>query len=245
MNSILYSVTQVGFILTTLIFFSLAIWQLRKALQKSKMDTQQQKRVVFKVIASLIVWMVILSSLSWIGFFSNFNTIPPRFVIIVLVPLITLIWVLLISKTTKRILTYIPKQTIIHLQVFRVIVEILLWLLFIQNLLPVQMTFEGRNFDILVGITAPLVAYFGITKYQWPKNVLIVWNLLSLGLLINIVTIAILSFPTPFRYFMNEPANTIVAEFPFVWLPGFLVPLAYGLHFLSIRQLISHNSQAN
>lgn len=189
-----------------------------------------------------MLWMLILSGLSLSGFFSKFGTMPPRFVIIVIVPLITLIWVLLISKTTKNILTYVPKQTIINLQVFRVIVEILLWVLFIQNLLPIQMTFEGRNFDILAGITAPLVVYFGIVKYQWPRIVLIVWNLISLGLLINIVTIAILSFPTPFRYFMNEPANTIVAEFPFVWLPGFLVPLAYGLHFLSLRQLISLKS---
>lgn len=200
--------------------------------------------MVIKVIASLVIWMVILSSLSLIGFFSNLDATPPRFVIILLILLITFIWVLLISKTTKQILTYIPKQTIIILQIFRVIVEIPLWLFFIQNLLPEQMTFEGRNFDILAGITTPLVAYFGITKYHWPKSMLISWNLLSLGLLINIVTIAILSFPTPFRYFMNEPANTIVAEFPFAWLPAFLVPLAYGLHFLSIRQLISHNSKA-
>lgn len=63
------------------------------------------------------------------------------------------------------------------------------------------------------------------------------WNLLSLGLLINIVTIALLSIPTPFRVFMNEPANTLVAHFPFILLPGMLVPLAYGLHFLSMRQL--------
>ena len=235
----LYILVQFGFVATTLFFFTLVIFQLKKALGKSSFERPKQKRILQKVIGSLMLWMFVLSGLSLSGFFSKFDTMPPRFVIIVLVPLVTLIWVLLISKTTKHILTYVPKQTIINLQVFRVIVEILLWLLFIQNLLPIQMTFEGRNFDILAGVTAPLVAYFGIVKYQWPRSVLIVWNIISLGLLINIVTIAILSFPTPFRHFMNEPANTIVAEFPFVWLPGFLVPLAYGLHFLSLRQLIS------
>lgn len=239
MNSTLYYVTQAGFILTTLIFFSLVIEQLKKALHKSKIDTQRQKRIVIKVIAALLIWMVVLSSLSLSGFFSNFDSIPPRFIIIVIIPLLTLTWTLLFSKTTKEILVHVPKQAIINLQVFRVVVEVLLWLLFIQNLLPVQMTFEGRNFDILAGLSAPAVAYFGIVKNQWPRSLLIVWNFISLGLLINIVTIAILSFPTPFRYFMNEPANTIVANFPFVWLPGFLVPLAYGLHFLSLRQLIS------
>jgi hypothetical protein len=36
---------------------------------------------------------------------------------------------------------------------------------------------------------------------------------------------------------MNEPANLLVTKFPFIMLPGMLVPLAYGLHFLSLRQL--------
>ncbi len=233
----LFTITQIGFIVTTLVFFGIVIFQLKTALGKSSFDLLRQKRMLWKVVSSLFLWMVLLSTLSLSGYFSTFDTMPPRFVIIVIIPLVTLIWVLLISKSTKQIISYVPKHTVINLQVFRVVVEILLWMLFIQNLLPIQMTFEGRNFDILAGLTAPLIAYFGIVKYQWPRKALIAWNIISLALLINIVTIAILSFPTPFRYFMNEPANTIVAEFPFVWLPGFLVPLAYGLHFISLRQL--------
>jgi hypothetical protein len=69
------------------------------------------------------------------------------------------------------------------------------------------------------------------------RKLMIAWNLISLGLLINIVAIAIVSMPSPLRIFHNEPANTIVAEFPFIFLPTFLVPLAYGLHFLSLRKL--------
>jgi len=112
-------------------------------------------------------------------------------------------------------------------------------MLFIQELLPIQMTFEGRNFDILAGITGPIVAYLAYSKKVLSRSVVIAWNILCLGLLINIVVTALLSIPSPFRYFMNEPANTIVAEFPIIWLPGFLVPLAYGLHFLSLRKLIN------
>ena len=97
------------------------------------------------------------------------------------------------------------------------------------------MTFEGRNLDILSGITAPLIAFL-ISRKKISKPITILWNIACLGLLANIVITAILSMPTPFRVFMNEPANTIVAEFPIVWLPALLVPLAYGLHFLSIRQ---------
>lgn len=239
MDPLLFFFTQIGFVVITLTFFGLVLKSLKNGLAQSTLAANRQKKIFRNVIIGLVIWMVVLSSLSILGFFSDFSGFPPRFVIIILVPLITLVWTLLISKTTKQLLTHIPPQTIINLQVFRVFVEILLWMLFIQNLLPVQMTFEGRNFDIIAGITAPLIAYLAYSKKLLSKKMVIVWNFICLGLLLNIVLTAIFSMPTSFRYFTNEPANTIVTEFPIIWLPGFLVPLAYGLHFLSIRQLLN------
>ena len=107
------------------------------------------------------------------------------------------------------------------------------------------MTFEGRNFDILASISAPVIAYLAYFRKMISRKVVIIWNFLCLGLLLNIVVTAILSMPTSFRYFINEPANTIVTEFPIIWLPGFLVPLAYGLHFLSLRQLLNTENRAS
>jgi hypothetical protein len=242
MDTTLYFITQIGFVAITVIFFGLVLKVIKNALTQSTIAADRQNKIFKNVIIGLTLWMVMLSILSITGFFSDFSGFPPRFIIIVLVPMITLVWSLLISKTTKQLLTLIPPQTIINLQVFRVFVEILLWMLFIQNLLPIQMTFEGRNFDIIAGITAPLVAYLAYSKNLLSKNMVIAWNFICLGLLLNIVLIAIFSMPTPFRYFMNEPSNTIVTEFPIIFLPGFLVPLAYGLHFLSIRQLLNQNN---
>ena len=104
------------------------------------------------------------------------------------------------------------------------------------------MTFAGRNFDILVGATAPVIGIFVFAKRKWPRLVGILWNVGGLVLLANVVTIALFSMPTPFRVFMNEPSNTIVATFPFVLLPGILVPVAYSMHFFSLRQLIQEKS---
>jgi hypothetical protein len=41
---------------------------------------------------------------------------------------------------------------------------------------------------------------------------------------------------------MNEPANTLVGQFPFILLPGILVPIAYGLHIFSLRQLLKQRT---
>ncbi|MGH7375568.1 MAG: hypothetical protein ACREJY_15240 [Candidatus Rokuibacteriota bacterium] len=57
--------------------------------------------------------------------------------------------------------------------------------------------------------------------------------------LLNVVVHAQLSAPTPWRIFDTDPLTTFIADWPYVWLPGFLVPLAWLLHAVSLRQLRS------
>ena len=100
------------------------------------------------------------------------------------------------------------------------------------------MTFEGRNFDILTGLFALPVGYMLLNRKSYATRLAVVFNFLGIILLIKILVIAVLSMPTSFRYFMNEPSNNLVAQFPFILLPGVLVPLAYTLHIFSLRQLL-------
>lgn len=242
MNSPWYIVAQLGFVAITVIFIGLLFQYLRSALKVAGYDGGMQRRIFGRTLIGALLWVCIVSVLSITGFLQDFSTFPPRMMIVLIVPLVSIIWI----SSTKRIrhlLSLIPPQQIITLQVFRVFVEILLWLLFVIELLPEQMTFEGRNFDVLAGLTAPFIAYFCFVKKSWSKTLAVVWNFLSLGLLINIVTIALLSIPSPFRYFMNEPANTIVAHFPIVLLPAILVPLAYTLHIFSLIQLLGKRNE--
>ena len=82
------------------------------------------------------------------------------------------------------------------------------------------------------------------TPPQKAEGVVLVWNVLCLGLLVNIVVVAILSTPVRFRYFMNEPVNLLPSVFPWVWLPMFLVQVALLGHLLVFRMLRSAQSAA-
>lgn len=231
-----YLFVQIGFVALTIISFLLLFRILRSALAGTALSQTRQNTTFNRSILAFLAWTAFVSILSLAGTLSDFSGMPPRLFMVLIVPVIMII-VVMNAKATSEILQQIQPRALISLQVFRVFVEILLWGLFTQNLLPVQMTFEGRNFDILVGLTAPFVAWL----YQHQKisrTLVIIWNFAGLLLLLNIVTIAILSMPTPMRVFLNDPANTIVAEFPIVWLPGLLVPLAYWLHLLSLKQLL-------
>jgi hypothetical protein len=227
-----YYLTGLAFVLVTAFFYGLLIGHLGRALAASGWEIEKQRRIRRNTILVLVGWTIFLILIAASGFTSRFDLFPANAGPVLIIPLVAIL-IVTFSGKMKHLLQFVPETTLINLQVFRVFVEVLLWLLFVQNLLPVQMTFEGRNFDILVGITAPLAAWLFAGK----KWALIGWNILGLCLLINIVTIALLSMPTQFRVFDNEPANTIVLNSPFILLPGMLVPLAYGLHFLSLRQV--------
>ncbi len=187
-------------------------------------------------ILTIAGWLVFISSLALSGILSDFTGMPPRLVLVIVPPLVGLFFALR-SRLLRAALDNLAPQWLLYPQAFRVAVEVLLWWLFLGGLLPEQMTFEGRNWDVLSGLTAPLAAWWCFAGGRQRYVAGLVWNGFGLVLLINIVTMAILSMPTPFRVFMNEPANTIVAMFPFVFLPAVLVPLAYYLHVFSIRQL--------
>jgi hypothetical protein len=235
MNSTNYLIIQISFAALTLLSVGWFVKDMLAGMAASSLSAEQKGKLKFRTLAGLIIWLAVVSVLSLSGFLSDFSVFPPRLIIVLVIPLVTILFITF-SASLKEIVRNIRPRNLLRLQVFRVFVEILLWRLFVVNLLPIQMTFEGRNFDILAGLFGPLVAYF----FRNNKKVMIAYNIIGLCLLLNIVTIAILSIPgTPFRYFMNEPANTIVTYFPIVYLPAFLVPLAYTLHFFSLRQLLN------
>ena len=184
----------------------------------------------------LIAWLLLLGILSIRGFFTNFSQLPPRLSIALLLPL-PLVLLFIRSRAGKQVLQQIQPQWLIYLQSFRILVEIALWLLVRNGALPVQMSFEGRNFDIIAGLLAFPVGYYCFVKKSWPPVVAILYNIAGLALLLNIVTISVLSMPTPLRVFHNQPDSSLLTKFPFIYLPGLLVPLAYTLHILSLRQL--------
>ena len=229
-----YTLTQAGFIALTIVSFALFFRALQKAVVQTDLPEKHKRTLVPMLAIGVALWLTLISVLAARQVFFDFTTMPPKFLIVIIVPLVAIVY-LTSRSATKKIVGQMPPHTILYLQSFRIIVEILLWLLFLENLIPEQMTFEGRNFDILAGIFGIVAGWIIFRKPS--RMVLWVYNIAGLALLINIVTIAILSTPLPIRVFMNDPANTIVTQFPVVWLPGALVPLAYTLHILSFRQI--------
>ena len=230
-----HTLIQAGFILLTLGSFAILFLEIKKAVNSAEWSSSRKTKFTLSFLIGLIAWTSFVSIWSIGGRMGNFQNFPFNMIPVLAVPLIVIV-AFTFSRAGREILVHIPTENIIRLQAFRFFVELLLWALYLENQAPLQMSFEGRNWDVLSGISAPIIAFL-VTKGKLSKTGLIIWNIACLALLVNILTVAILSMPTPLRTFMNEPSNTIVTQFPVSWLPGMLVPLAYGLHFISLRQL--------
>jgi hypothetical protein len=118
------------------------------------------------------------------------------------------------------------------------VVELVLYKLYLHQAIPQLMTFEGINFDILAGLTAPLVMVYGFRNGVPRKPLLLAWNIICLGLLFNIVFVAVLSAPTPLQQLAFEQPNIAILYFPFVWLACCIVPLVLLSHLAAIRKLV-------
>jgi len=134
-------------------------------------------------------------------------------------------------------------KTLTLLHSIRIAIEMVLFWLFLNKVMPQLMTFEGRNFDLTSGITAPLIYYFGFVKGKIGAKAMLAWNFICLAILLFTVSNAILSAPTPLQQFAFEQPTTAVFYFPFVWLPGIVVPLVIFSHLISIRLLIKEIKQ--
>lgn len=196
------------------------------------------KRKYVPIIGLLLLWTV-LTLLTLQGvFLDTIKNTPPAFMPAVLAANLFAVYFALYYKPLQELN---PKQMkfVVAIQTFRLPLELIFAWLLALNLLPIQMTFEGRNFDVLVGLTAPLIAYFGYHKNILPRWLLIGWNFIGLALLANIVIIAILSAPTNFQVFTNLPHNTLVLQAPYHFIPFFLVPLALFGHLYALKRLFA------
>lgn len=189
-----------------------------------------------RVMLAVTGWVALLGLLSLEGYFANFKSLPPRLFPALIVPLVGGL-LFLRSAGGRELLARTPPQWPIYLQSFRIVMEIILWLLYLQHRAPAIMTFEGRNVDILVGLTAIPVGYLCWVRRAWPARVAFWWNVAGICILLNVVVHAQLSAPTPFRVFVTDPPVTFIGYWPYILLPGFLVPLAWLGHAASLIQL--------
>ena len=97
--------------------------------------------------------------------------------------------------------------------------------------------FRWLELDILSGLLAPVVYLIALRGSQIRRGILIAFNIVGFVLLANIVSIAILSLPSPIQQLAFEQPNGAVLHFPYIWLPSIVVPIVLYSHVASLWKL--------
>lgn len=221
--SVVFGLTTLG---TLLLFFGVV----KNSAEGSKAN---------KILIGLTVWLILQAVLTLKNVYnSNTHSFPPKIFLMGVLPTILTIVLLFLTKSGRNFIDHLPLLQLTWLNIIRIPVEIVLYCLFLNKAVPELMTFAGRNFDIIAGITAPFIAYFGLTKQKLSKSLVLVWHFIALALLANIVITAVLSAPFSFQQFAFDQPNIAILYFPVSWLPTFIVPVVLFGHLVSIRQLL-------
>jgi hypothetical protein len=229
--------TDAVFIATVVFVLIAILYGLAAGLERLGYTSAQRARIVTMVGFAMIVWYGIIGVAAQRGFFMDFASIPPK-VFFANAPTMAVMLVLAFNRNVQRIANAIAPHWLVGLQVFRVPIEIVLWQLALQGRIATMMSFEGQNFDIITGVTAPLVAWMAIRSGN--SRVVKAWNVLGLLLLANVAVRGMLSAPSRFQVIHTDPPNTIIGTFPYIWLPCIAVAAAAFLHIVSLRQKKRH-----
>jgi fatty acid desaturase len=169
----------------------------------------------------------------------------PLFIIL---PLFLFTFVFLIRNKKSEVLLNVPKHIPIAYQSFRAFIEVIFYFTFLKGILPVQVTFEGANYDVLFGISAVFVGIYSFKKNA-SKRALIIWNVIGIGVVAFAAFTFITSFYFPSIWGLDD--SQLSQEFnqlPYLLLPLFFMPSAIFMHVLSIiqlKQLMKREAQSN
>lgn len=181
----------------------------------------------------LLGWAGLQTAIGLSGFYYDTQSLPPKVFLGLIFPVAGIVGLLVTAKG-RSFLRQADLARITALHTIRIPVEIVLALLAHAGAISVWQTFEGSNFDILSGLSAPIIAYFGIHKGKMSLTAVKVWNVICLLLLLNVVITSTLAMPTPLQQIAFDQPNIAITHFPFNLLPAVVAPIVMLAHAMAL-----------
>jgi hypothetical protein len=197
-------------------------------------DATLRRRRAAAVAGAVLAWLAITHVVAANGALRCFDATPPPFAVMV-VAIVAIGVAVPLSGLGTLLVRGLPLWALVGSQAFRLPLELVMHQAAVEGVMPSQMSYSGWNFDIVTGVTAGVLALW-LRRRETPRALVACWNVLGFLLLVNVVTIAIVSTPL-FGWFGPDRLNVFVTYPPFIWLPTVLVVAALMGHVLVARRL--------
>ncbi|MFY0592197.1 hypothetical protein [Roseivirga sp.] len=215
---------QIGFYSLTLVMV-LALLYLLKFSESTQIIRKKASIIAFS-------WIAYVVAMSFTGILDSLS-MPPKAPIFIIIPAFILVFISTSRNGFQTVIQHMPKHIPVLIQSFRIAVELLIYGAFLEGLFPERVTFEGLNYDILMGILALPTAYL-ISKGILKRKAILAYNILGLAVLSLTGYAFISSFY--FSDFVSKTGEIALVQVPFILLPGVLLPFAIFYHVVSIKQ---------
>jgi len=215
---------QFGFYALTAIMLALVFYLFRYA--------ESQKTLQKNAAILLLIWVSYVIIMTFTGILDNLS-MPPKAPIFIIIPAFILVFIVSSRESFRSVIKNTPKHVPILIQSFRIAVELLIYSAFIDGFFPQRVTFEGLNYDILMGIIALPMAFLvfrGIAK----RKAILAFNIIGL-MVLGLTGYAFVS-SFYFSDFVLGSAEIALVQVPFIFLPAVLLPFAVFYHVISIKQ---------
>jgi hypothetical protein len=195
------------------------------------------------VVAATIFLIVIANIVGEkTGYFSRLDIVPPVFLVMnaVILLLIFLFGMGCIGKVGNHLVENLPVKRLVALQIFRLPLEMLMLRAASLQIMPLEFSLLGYNWDALTGLGALLLTVYMVWTVSVPRRLVWFWNVMGLLMLLAIAALAVLTSPVV-QAFGADPGhiNSWVLFFPYSLLPSILVSFAVLGHVILTRKLIN------
>ncbi len=187
--------------------------------------------------AAVVAWAALVFGLAYAGVFKTTSeTTTPLIGLAILTPIAAGIGLLRVAAV-RRAIERIPLPWLVGVQLYRVGGGLFL-IAYAQGAMPAAFALPAGIGDILVGLTAVVVAYLLATRgCGRARTVGLAWCALGIGDLLVALGTGFLSAPSAFQQLALDAPNAAITSYPFVLVPTFLVPVSMVLHVYVIARL--------
>lgn len=144
----------------------------------------------------------------------------------------------LVASPAGATLARVPLAALVGFPIFRLPLEMVLHEWAAQGVIPVSMSWNGQNLDVVAGVLGPLGAGLMLLLPAHRRWIAGLTNTICLGFLFNVVRVAVLSAPLPIRIF-GDPPLVLPLHVPTTWIVSICVAGALAGHLITYRALYS------
>jgi hypothetical protein len=219
------------------------LFMFRAAAAKAGWSGAVQAKIVTRAGFIVVGWFALAAVLAVEGVYRGAPGSVPTIQFGLLTPILLGVLVMAYAPTVRRLLAAVPQAWLIAAQVYRSL-GVTFLILFAAGHLPGAFALPAGIGDMITGLAAPFLAIAYARRPEENRSLVLLWNAFGLLDLVVAVTMGVLTSPSPLQLLAFDHPNLLIAAYPLVLIPTYLVPIAVLLHIASLSKLRRKESKA-